>query len=110
MASETNKTIQVVDDETIPGRQTVLDEELIWEPGLVRSYTYSLTVAGGAAGACASHTNTATIDLAVGTDPTASATVQACTTGDPPPPPPPVVPPVVTPPVVHTRRSSPRRS
>ena len=44
-------------------------------------------MAGGAAGACATHTNTATIDQPVGVDPTASVSVQACT--------PAVVPPVV---------------
>ena len=78
----------------------MLDLVFTWEPGLVKAYTYSLTVAGGTAGACASHTNTAIIDLPVGIDPTANATVQACTPLVPPLPSPPVVPPVVTPPVV----------
>ena len=93
VASETNKTVEVVDDKTVPGERIVLDPALTWSPGLVKTYTYSLAVAGGAAGACASHTNIATLDQPVGTDPTASATVQACT-------PPVVVPPVVVPPVV----------
>jgi hypothetical protein len=98
VASEVNKTVEVVDDKTVPGQRIVLDPALTWAPGLVRTYTYSLAVTGGAAGECASHTNTATIDQPVGTDPNASTTVKACT--PPPVVPPPVVPPVVTPPVV----------
>jgi hypothetical protein len=77
--SETDKTVQVVDDKTVAGQRVVLDPALTWAPGLVKSYTYDLAVAGGAPGACAPHTNTATLDLPVGTDPTASATVTACT-------------------------------
>ncbi len=96
VASETNKTVQVVDDKTVPGQRIVLDPALTWAPGLVKTYTYSLAVAGGAPGACRSHTNTATIDQPVGTDQSDTATVQACT----PPTPPVVTPPVVTPPVV----------
>jgi len=96
VASETNKTVAVVDDKTVPGQRIVLDPALTWSAGLVKTYTYSLAVAGGAAGACATHTNIATIDQPVGTDPSASATVQACT----PVVPPVVVPPVVVPPVV----------
>ena len=79
VGSETNKTVPVVDDKTVPGQRIVLDPALTWSPGLVKTYTYSLTVAGGVAGECASHKNTATIDQPVGTDPTASATVKACT-------------------------------
>lgn len=93
VASETNKTVEVVDDKTVPGQRIVLDPALTWAAGLVKTYTYSLAVAGGAPGACRSHTNTATIDQPVGTDPSDTATVQACT-------PPTVTPPVVTPPVV----------
>ncbi|WP_439937470.1 SpaA isopeptide-forming pilin-related protein [Nocardia sp. N13] len=77
--SETNKTVQVVDDQTVAGQRVVLDPALTWTPGLVKDYTYSLTLKGGAAGSCQSWTNTATIDLPVGTDPTASAVVLACT-------------------------------
>lgn len=95
LASETNKTVAVVDDKTVPGQRIVLDPALTWTAGLVKTYTYSLAVAGGAAGACATHTNTATVDQPVGTDPSDTATVTACT----PPVVPPVVPPV-TPPVV----------
>lgn len=91
--SETNKTVQVVDDKTVPGQRIVLDPALVWSAGLVRSYTYSLTVPGGAAGQCRTHTNTATIDKPVGEDPTDSVTVQACTPPVvPPPPPPPTTP------------------
>lgn len=79
VVSETNKTVAVVDDQTVPGRRVVLDPALTWAPGLVRTYTYDLAVAGGhAPGACATHTNTAIIDQPSGTDPSASATVQAC--------------------------------
>jgi large repetitive protein len=77
--SETNKTVQVVDDKTVAGQRVVLDPALTWAQGLVRSYTYDLTLAGGAPGACQGWTNTATIDLPVGTDPTASAAVLVCT-------------------------------
>ena len=77
--SETNKTVQVVDDKTVAGQRIVLDPALTWAQGLVKSYTYSLALAGGAAGACQSYTNTATIDLPVGTDPTATAVVLVCT-------------------------------
>jgi hypothetical protein len=77
--SETNKTVEVVDDKTVAGQRVVLDPALTWESGLVKSYTYSLSLKGGAAGACQSYTNTATIDLPVGTDPTASAVVLVCT-------------------------------
>jgi hypothetical protein len=93
VSSETNKTVEVVDDKTVPGQRIVLDPALEWAAGLVKTYTYSLAVAGGAAGACATHTNIATIDQPVGVDPTASASVQACT--------PAVVPPVVVVPVVE---------
>jgi hypothetical protein len=77
--SETNKTVQVVDDKTVAGQRVVLDPALTWAPGLVKTYTYDLTVKGGPAGTCAGYTNTATIDLPVGTDPTATAAVLACT-------------------------------
>ena len=79
VASETNKDVVVVDDQTVPGRRVVLDPSLTWAPGLVRTYTYDVALAGGAApGSCVVHTNTATIDQASGTDPTASASVRAC--------------------------------
>ncbi|GAB3017027.1 hypothetical protein GCM10011376_02980 [Nocardioides flavus (ex Wang et al. 2016)] len=77
--SETNKTVQVVDDKTVAGQRVVLDPALTWAAGLVKSYTYDLTLAGGAPGACQGWTNTATIDLPVGTDPTATAAVLVCT-------------------------------
>jgi hypothetical protein len=77
--SETNKTVQVVDDKTVAGQRVLLDPALTWAPGLVKTYTYDLTVKGGAPGTCAGYTNTATIDLPVGTDPTATAAVLACT-------------------------------
>ena len=77
--SETNKTVQVVDDKTVAGQRVVLDPALTWAPGLVKSYTYSLALTGSAAGACQSYTNTATIDLPVGVDPSASAVVLVCT-------------------------------
>lgn len=83
VGSETNKTVQVVDDKTVPGQRIVLDPALTWSAGLVKAYTYDLAVAGGAAGSCRSHTNTATIDQPVGTDPTATAVVLACTPAPP---------------------------
>jgi hypothetical protein len=79
VGAETNKTVAVVDDKTVPGQRIVLDPSLTWASGLVKTYTYDLAVAGGAAGACAAYTNTAKVDQPTGTDPSASATVQACT-------------------------------
>lgn len=80
VSSETDRSVVVVDDKTVPGQRVVLDPSLTWAPGLVRTYTYDLAVGGGAApGACVDHTNTAAIDLAGGTDPSASVTVRACT-------------------------------
>jgi len=88
----------------VAGQRVVLDPALTWAAGLVRSYTYSLTLAGGAPGACRSWTNTATVDQPVGTDPTASAAVLVCTPVTPPPPVvPPVVPPVAPPEVLPTQ-------
>lgn len=79
VVSEANRTVAVVDDQTVPGQRVVLDPALTWSPGLVRTYTYDLALAGAAVpGACTSHTNTATLDQASGTDPSASATVRAC--------------------------------
>ncbi len=79
VTSESNKTVSVVDDKTVIGQRVVLDPSVTWEPGLVRSYTYDLTILGGIPGACAPHTNTATVDQPTGTDPTASTTVTVCT-------------------------------
>lgn len=79
VTSETNRTVAVVDDRAFPGRRVVLAPSLTWSPGLVTTYAYDLVLAGGAPGACAVHTNTATIDQPSGTDPGASATVRACT-------------------------------
>lgn len=79
VASETNKTVSVVDDKTVAGQRAVLDSSVTWEPGLLRTYTYDLAILGGVPGACAPHTNTATVDQPSGTDPSASATVSVCT-------------------------------
>ncbi len=76
--SETNKTVAVVDDQTVPGRRVVLDPALTWSAGLVTTYAYDLALAGGAPGACTPYANTATIDQPTGTDPSAGVTVQAC--------------------------------
>lgn len=79
VASETNKTVAIVDDRTVSGQRVVLDPSVTWAPGLVRTYTYDLALRGGAPGACTPYVNTATLDQPVGADPSASATVQACT-------------------------------
>jgi hypothetical protein len=76
---ETNKVVDVVDDKTVPGQRVVLEQGLTWAAGLTRTYTYDLALAGGVAGTCATYTNTAVVDLPVGTDPSDSATVKACT-------------------------------
>jgi hypothetical protein len=79
VTSETDRTVAVVDDKTVPGQRVVLDPSVTWAPGLVRTYTYDLALLGGAPGACASYANTAAVDRASGTDPSAVVTVQACT-------------------------------
>jgi hypothetical protein len=79
VARENGATVAVVDDHAVAGQRVVLDPALGWAPDLVRSWTYPLALAGGAPGACASHTSTATVDLVDGTDPAASTTVRACT-------------------------------
>lgn len=76
--SETNKVVDVVDNKTVAGQRVVLAEDLVWAPGLVRTFTYDLALEDGAEGACMTYTNTAAIDLTVGTDPTAQAVAQAC--------------------------------
>ena len=78
VASETNRTVAVVDDKTVPGQRVVLDPEVSWSPGLVKTYTYDQTVSGVAPGLCLPFTNTATVDQPSGTDPSASTTVRAC--------------------------------
>ena len=78
VARETGATVAVVDDQAVAGQRVVLDPALAWAPGLVRSWTYDLALAGGAPGACASHTATTSIDLASGAA-SASTTVRACT-------------------------------
>lgn len=78
VTSETNKTVAVVDDKTVPGQRVVLDPSVTWSPGAVKSYTYDLDLAGGAPGSCTAYTNTATVDQPTGTEPSAAATVQAC--------------------------------
>jgi hypothetical protein len=77
--SETNKVVDVVDDKTRPGQRVVLEEDVVWSPGLVRTYTYSQTLAGGAPGLCADYTNTAVIETPVGPDPQDSTAVRVCT-------------------------------
>jgi hypothetical protein len=78
VAWETNRTVAVVDDKTVPGQRVVLDPSVTWSPGLVRTYTYDQTVSGVAPGLCLPFTNTATVDQPSGTDPSASTTVRAC--------------------------------
>jgi hypothetical protein len=75
---ESGATVAVVDDQGVPGQSVVLEPELGWAPGLERSWAYDLAVAGGAPGACASHTSTTSIDLVSGAA-SASTTVRACT-------------------------------
>jgi hypothetical protein len=78
VTSETNKTVAVVDDKTVPGQRVVLDPSVTWSTGLVKTYSYDQTVSGVAPGACLPFTNTASVDQPTGTDPSASATVRAC--------------------------------
>jgi hypothetical protein len=78
VASETNRTVAVVDDKTVPGQRVVLDPAVTWSPGLVKTYSYDQTVSGVAPGLCLPFTNTAAVDQPSGTDPSASTTVRAC--------------------------------
>lgn len=78
VASETNKTVAVVDDKTVAGQRVVLDPSVTWSPGLVKTYSYDLAFTGSAPGTCRTYGNTATLDQPSGADPTAAATVQAC--------------------------------
>ncbi len=78
VTSETNRTVTVVDDQTVPGQRVVLDPALTWSAGLVKTYAYDLALTGGAPGACTPYTNTATVDQPTGTDPSAGVTVRAC--------------------------------
>ena len=77
--SETDKVVDVVDDKTRPGTRVVLEQGLTWQSGLVKTYTYDLAIPGPAVEGCADHTNTATVDLPVGTDVSDTATVRVCT-------------------------------
>ncbi len=79
VTSETDRTVAVIDDMTVSGQRVVLDPSVTWSPGLVTTYPYDLALMGGAPGACAFRTNTAAVDRAGDTDPTASVTVRACT-------------------------------
>lgn len=76
--SETDKVVDVVDDKTVPGQRTLLESGVVWAAGLVRTYTYDLTLAGGAAGTCQTYTNTAVVDLPAGADATDTAQVRVC--------------------------------
>lgn len=78
VARETGATVAVVDDQGVSGQRVVLEPALGWASGLERSWAYDLALAGGAPGACASHTTTTSIDLASGAA-SASTTVRACT-------------------------------
>lgn len=78
-AAETDRTVAVVDDQAVPGQRVVLDAAVTWSPGLVRTWTYDLALLGGAPGACAAYVNTASVDQAGASDPSASTTVQSCT-------------------------------
>ncbi|MCD6641042.1 MAG: prealbumin-like fold domain-containing protein [Nocardioides sp.] len=78
VGTETNKTVDVVDDKTDPANPVTLEEDLVWAEGLVRTYEYSLTHQG-TAGECVDHTNTAIVDLPSGDDPEDGTTVTVCT-------------------------------
>lgn len=79
VASEPDRTVAVVGDHAVPGQRVVLDPALTWAPGLVRSWTYDLALAGGAPSACATYANSAAVDLASGADPVVTTAVRSCT-------------------------------
>ena len=72
---ETNKVVDVVDDKTVPGRRIELEKGLVWAAGLVKTYTYSLSLPAGAAGTTTPYTNIATVDLPEGPDVSDTVTV-----------------------------------
>ena len=76
---EPDRTVAVVGDHAVPGQRVVLDPALGWAPGLVRSWTYDLALAGGAPSACATYANSASVDLASGADPVVTTAVRSCT-------------------------------
>ena len=76
---EPDRTVAVVGDHAVPGQRVVLDPALTWAPGLVRSWTYDLALAGGAPSACATYANSAAVDLASGADPVVTTAVRSCT-------------------------------
>lgn len=81
VAAEPDRTVAVVGDHAVPGQRVVLDPALTWAPGLVRSWTFDLALAGGAPSACATYANSATVDLASGADPVVTTAVRSCTPG-----------------------------
>lgn len=76
--AEVDKVVDVVDDQTRPGQRVVLAEDLVWEPGLTRTYEYDLALPG-TVGECVDFTNTAMVDVAGAADPSDSSTVSVCT-------------------------------
>ncbi|QSR33124.1 hypothetical protein CFI00_21980 [Nocardioides sp. S5] len=76
---EPDRTVAVVGDHAVPGQRVVLDPALAWAPGLVRSWTYDLALAGGAPAACATYANSVAVDLASGADPVVTTAVRSCT-------------------------------
>lgn len=79
VAVEPDRTVAVVGDHAVPGQRVVLDPALVWAPGLVRSWTYDLALAGGAPAACATYANSAAVDLVSGADPVVTTAVRSCT-------------------------------
>lgn len=75
--AEVDKVVDVVDDQTRPGQRVALAEDLVWEPGLTRTYEYDLALPG-TVGQCVDFTNTAVVDLAGTADPSDSASVSVC--------------------------------
>ncbi|MBK8758261.1 MAG: hypothetical protein IPM08_14410 [Actinomycetales bacterium] len=77
-ATSVDKSVTVLDDKTVPGASTSLGTADWNAAGTPVTFTYSVTQHPTAVGACTAYTNTAWIDLATASDPSASTTVQAC--------------------------------
>ncbi len=73
-----DKSVDVYDDKTVSGGQTLLGSVTWNAAGTATPFTYSVTQKPTSVGSCTDYTNTAWIDLQLATDPTATKTVKAC--------------------------------
>ena len=77
-----DKSVGVLDDKTVAGASTSLGTAEWNATGTPVTFAYSVTQHPTTVGGCTAYTNTAWIDLATATDPSASTTVRACVGAD----------------------------